>query len=110
MSDLLLVLAVAAITFATRIAFLIRPRPVPGGPLGRFLEVFPLALFLVIAASGLLAPEGVPAVTPALAGAAGGVVGGDLPSAWRRAASWIASALARSSSSSLACWIFARRL
>ena len=75
MSDLVLVLVVAAITFATRIAFLIRPRPVPGGPLGRFLEVFPLALFIVIAASGLAAPDGVPAVTPALAAAAGGVIG-----------------------------------
>ena len=75
MSDFVLVLVVAAITFATRIAFLIRPRPVPGGPLGRFLEVFPLALFMVIAASGLVAPEGTPAVTPALAGAVGGVLG-----------------------------------
>ncbi|MGH8947311.1 MAG: AzlD domain-containing protein [Acidimicrobiia bacterium] len=75
MSDFLLVLVVAGITFATRIAFLIRPRPVPGGPLGRFLEVFPLALFMVIAGSGLVAPEGTPAVTPALAGAAGGVIG-----------------------------------
>lgn len=75
MSDLTLVLLVAAITFATRIVFLIRPRPVPGGPLGRFLEVFPLALFMVIAASGVVAPEGSMAVTPALAGAAGGVIG-----------------------------------
>ena len=78
MSDLALVLVVAVITFATRIAFLIRPRPVPGGPLGRFLEVFPLALFVVIAATGLAAPEGSLAVTPALAGAVGGVVGGIL--------------------------------
>jgi hypothetical protein len=75
MSDFVLVLVVAGITFATRIAFLIRPRPAPSGPLGRFLEVFPLALFMVIAASGLLAPGGSPAVTPALAGAVGGVTG-----------------------------------
>ena len=78
MSDLALVLVVAVITFATRIAFLVRPRPVPGGPLGRFLEVFPLALFMVIAVTGLAAPEGSLAVTPALAGAVGGVVGGIL--------------------------------
>lgn len=78
MSDLVLVLLVAAITYATRIAFLIRPRAVPDGPLGRFLEVFPLALFVVIAASGLVAPEGSPEVSPALAGAVGGVVGGIL--------------------------------
>jgi branched-subunit amino acid transport protein len=78
MSDLALVLVVAVITFATRIAFLIRPRPVPGGPLGRFLEVFPLALFMVIAATGLAAPQGSLAVTPALAGAVGGLAGGIL--------------------------------
>lgn len=78
MSDLILVLAVAAITYATRLAFLLRPRPVPDGALGRFLEVFPLALFIVIATSGLAAPEGDPAVTPALAAAAGGVIGGVL--------------------------------
>ncbi|HEX6146424.1 MAG TPA: AzlD domain-containing protein [Acidimicrobiia bacterium] len=78
MSDLGLVLAVAVITYATRLAFLIRPKQVPEGPLGRFLEVFPLALFIVIATSGLAAPAGDPAVTPALAAAVGGVAGGIL--------------------------------
>lgn len=76
MSDLALVLTVAVITYATRLAFLIRPRPVPEGPLGRFLDVFPIALFIVIATSGLAAPEGTPAITPALAAAVGGVSGG----------------------------------
>ncbi|MGH8870887.1 MAG: AzlD domain-containing protein [Acidimicrobiia bacterium] len=76
MSDLALVIAVAVITYATRLAFLIKPRPVPEGALGRFLDVFPLALFIVIATSGLAAPNGGPAVTPALAGAVGGVIGG----------------------------------
>jgi branched-subunit amino acid transport protein len=75
MSDVVLVLMVAAITFATRIAFLIRPRPAPEGALGRFLDVFPLALFLAIATTGLAAPNASPEVTPALAAAAGGVVG-----------------------------------
>ena len=70
MSDLGLVLAVAVITYATRLAFLVRPRQVPEGPVGRFLEVFPLALFIVIATSGLAAPTGEPAITPALAAAA----------------------------------------
>ena len=78
MSDLGLVLAVAVITYATRLAFLVRPRQVPEGPVGRFLEVFPLALFIVIATSGLAAPTGEPAITPALAAAAGGVAGGIL--------------------------------
>ena len=75
MSDLGLVLAVAAITYATRLAFLVRPKQVPEGPLGRFLEVFPLALFVVIATSGLAAPSGEPAFTPTLAAALGGVAG-----------------------------------
>lgn len=75
MSDLTLVMVVAAITYGTRVAFLLRPRPVPEGALGRFLDVFPLALFVAIAATGLVAPGGEPAVTPALAAALGGVVG-----------------------------------
>jgi branched-subunit amino acid transport protein len=74
-SDLVLVAAVAAITFGSRLAFLIRPRPVPQGALGRFLDVFPLALFVAIAATGMVAPDGEPAVTPALAAALGGVIG-----------------------------------
>jgi branched-subunit amino acid transport protein len=77
-NDLLVVLAVAVITYATRLAFLLRPRQVPDGALGRFLEVFPLALFIVIATTGLAAPTGSPAVTPALAAAAGGAAGGVL--------------------------------
>jgi branched-subunit amino acid transport protein len=72
---LVLVVAVAAITFGSRLAFLIRPRPVPQGALGRFLDVFPLALFVAIAATGMVAPEGEPAVTPALSAALGGVIG-----------------------------------
>ena len=70
-----MVVAVAAITYGTRVAFLLRPRSVPEGALGRFLDVFPLALFVAIAATGLAAPDGDPAVTPALAAALGGVIG-----------------------------------
>lgn len=76
MSDLALVLGVAAITFASRVAFLVRPRAAPGGRVGRFLEVFPLALFIAIATSGLAAPAGSAELTASLAGAAGGVAGG----------------------------------
>lgn len=75
MSDFTLILAVAAVTFASRVVFLARRRPVPAGVVGRFLEVFPLALFIALATTGLAAPNGNPAITPALAGAAGGVVG-----------------------------------
>jgi branched-subunit amino acid transport protein len=75
MSDLALIAVAAVITFSTRVAFLVRPRPAPGGWLGRFLDVFPLALFLAIATDALIAPSGSPEITPALAGAAGGVLG-----------------------------------
>ena len=75
MSDLALIALVAAITFASRVVFLARRRAVPAGLVGRFLEVFPLALFVALATSGLAAPEGEVAISPALAGAAGGIVG-----------------------------------
>ena len=75
MGDVALVLAVAAITFTSRVVFLIRPRPIPGGWVGRFLGLFPLALFVSIAAGGLAAPNGSIELTPALAAAVGGVLG-----------------------------------
>lgn len=75
MSDLVLVLLVGAITFGSRVTFLLRPRSAPGGVVGRFLEVFPLTLFVALAASGLAAPNGTPEVTEALAAGVGGVVG-----------------------------------
>ena len=75
MTDLTLILLVAAITFGSRVVFLARRHEVPEGVIGRFLEVFPLALFVALATSGLAAPDGSLAVTPALGGAVGGVVG-----------------------------------
>jgi branched-subunit amino acid transport protein len=74
-SDLTLVVLVAAITYATRLSFMLRPRPAPEGALGRFLDVFPLALFVSLAAVGMVAPDGALDLTPALAAAAGGVLG-----------------------------------
>jgi branched-subunit amino acid transport protein len=74
-NDLILILLVAVITFGSRAVFLVRRRQVPEGLVGRFLEVFPLALFIALATTGLAAPDGYVAVTPALGGAAGGVVG-----------------------------------
>ena len=76
MSDLALILAVAVVTFASRVAFLARPRTEPGGRVGRFLEVFPVALFVALATIGLAAPDGQPAITVSMAAAAGGIVGG----------------------------------
>lgn len=100
MSHLALVVAAAAVTFATRVVFLARPGRRPRGAWARFLDVFPLALFVSLATVGLAAPEGSVAVTPALAAAGGGVLGAALT---RRsllgvllvgaAAYWIARAL-----------------
>ena len=75
MNNLTIILLVAAITFGSRVVFLAGRRPAPEGMVGRFLEVFPLALFIALATSGLAAPEGSLAVTPALGGAVGGVAG-----------------------------------
>ena len=75
MTDLTLILVVAVITFGSRVVFLARRRPVPEGIVGRFLEVFPLALFIALATTGLAAPQGSVAVTPALGGAVGGMIG-----------------------------------
>jgi branched-subunit amino acid transport protein len=75
-SDLALILAVAIVTYASRVIFLARPRTSPGGKVGRFLEVFPVALFVALATIGLAAPDGQPEVTVSMAAAAGGIVGG----------------------------------
>ncbi len=76
MTDLYVVLGVAVITFATRVSFLLSPRQAPAGRLGRFLDVFPVALFVAIAVNGLVAPVGSPELTANLLGALGGVIGG----------------------------------
>ena len=78
MSDLFVVLGVAVITFASRALFLIRPREAPGGRIGRFLDVFPVALFVAIAVNGLVAPVGSPELTANLFAVLGGVIGGAL--------------------------------
>ena len=75
MSDAALIVAMAAITYASRAVFLLWLRPAPGGFGGRFLEVFPLALFVSLATLGLVAPGGQPDVTIALWAALGGVAG-----------------------------------
>jgi hypothetical protein len=74
-SELTLVILVAGITYASRLSFMLRPRPAPQGALGRFLDVFPLALFVSLAAVGMVAPDGQLDLTPALAAAGGGVLG-----------------------------------
>ncbi len=75
MTDLALVVAMAAITYASRAVFLVRTGEPPGGLVGRFLDVFPLALFVALATLGLAAPEGDVDASIALWAAAGGVLG-----------------------------------
>ena len=75
MSDLAIIVAMAAITYSSRAAFLLHPQEAPTGVVGRFLEVFPLALFVSLGTLGLAAPEGDLDVTIALWAALGGVVG-----------------------------------
>ena len=58
MSHLLMIILMAVITFATRISFLLRPLPSARIRESRFLHVFPVALFVALAADGLLAPDG----------------------------------------------------
>ncbi len=75
MSDLALVVAMAVITYASRLVFLLRTGDPPGGLVGRFLDVFPLALFVALATLGLAAPDGDVEASIALVAAGGGVVG-----------------------------------
>lgn len=78
MSDVAVVVTMALITYASRAVFLLWPRTIPEGYVGRFLELFPLALFVAIATLGLAAPEGRVDATIALVAAAGGLVGAAL--------------------------------
>jgi branched-subunit amino acid transport protein len=101
MSDLSMVIAVAAVTFASRASYLLLPSTRAAPPSGRFLEVFPLALFVALATVGLMAPDGAHGIFPALAAAGGGVLGAFV---WKRrilatvaagmAAYWLARLLA----------------
>jgi len=101
MTDLLVVLGMAAVTYGCRVSFLARAGPAPAGRLARFLERFPLALFVSLAAATLLVPGGLEDPVPGYA-ALGGAVGGgwltrrSLPGvlAGGVAAYWLARALA----------------
>jgi branched-subunit amino acid transport protein len=57
------------------VAFLIRPRASWGGRVGRFLDLFPLALFVAIATSELVTDSGPGFPAANIAAAIGGVIG-----------------------------------
>lgn len=79
----LTVCAMGVVTYASRALFLFRTPPRLTGYVGRFLDLFPLALFVSLAATGLLAPDGHLAAGPGLAALAAGAV-----AVWRRAPVW----------------------
>lgn len=79
----LTVVAMGAVTYASRLVFLFRTPPSSTGYLGRFLDLFPVALFVCLAATGLLAPDGSLTLGPGVAALLVGAV-----AVWRRAPVW----------------------
>jgi len=70
-------MGMAAITYGSRVVFLVRPGNEPSGRAAEFLDAFPLALFVALATSTLLVGDGVGRSLgiPAFVGAvAGGVI------------------------------------
>jgi len=57
MSDALLVVAMGAITYGSRVVLLARPGRASAGPIDSFLDRFPLALFIALATATLLVPD-----------------------------------------------------
>lgn len=76
MSDFLLILAMAAITYGSRVVFLAHAGTPPSGLFGRFLDRFPLALFAALAASILIVPQADFDARIGWAALAGAVAGG----------------------------------
>lgn len=80
MGELLLVGLAGVVTFGSRAAFMVRPPRRLPAPAQRFLEVFPLALFVALAVRGLARPTLVDGASPvpALLAAAGALLAGRL--------------------------------
>ena len=74
MNETLLLVAMAAVTFASRASFLVWRGALPQGPLRGVVRAFPLALFVVLATIGLAAPHGRPSLTPALIAGVAGII------------------------------------
>lgn len=75
MSHVVLIVLAAVITFASRLSFMVRPLPDARVRESRFLEVFPIALFVALAVNGFVAPEGTLDFGPAIAAGLGGFAG-----------------------------------
>ena len=76
MSDFLLILAMAVITYGSRVMFLAHAGSPPSGLFGRFLDRFPLALFAALAASILIVPQADLDARLGWAALAGAIAGG----------------------------------
>ncbi|MGQ0849621.1 MAG: AzlD domain-containing protein [Actinomycetota bacterium] len=76
MSELWMILLMAAITFGSRASFMLRKVSSDRVKHSRFLDVFPIALFVALAARDLIAPAGEPAMNPSVIAGIGGVLGG----------------------------------
>lgn len=76
MTDLSVVLAMAAIHYGCRVSLLARSGPGPAGRLALFLERFPLALFVSLATTTLLVPGEVSEPVWGYAALGGAVAGG----------------------------------
>jgi len=75
-SDLLLIVAMGVITYGSRVVFLANPGAPPSGVARRFLDRFPLALFVALAASILVVPASEVDARLGWAAIAGAVLGG----------------------------------
>jgi branched-subunit amino acid transport protein len=73
-NNTLLILVVALITFASRAVFMFRPVAAERVKESPFLNAFPVALFVAIAAIGLAAPDGALTAGPSLAAGLGALV------------------------------------
>lgn len=82
------VAGMGALTFGSRALFLLRRTPHVRGWLGRFLDAFPLALFIALAVAGTVAPEGELVAGPGIAALAAGAF-----AVWRRWPVWAVMAL-----------------
>lgn len=77
MSTFALIVAMALITLSSRLSFMLRPVTSQRLKENRFLEVFPVALFVTLAVAGF-APEGEVSVTPSVIAGLGGMAGAAL--------------------------------
>jgi branched-subunit amino acid transport protein len=77
MNTLALIVAMALITQTSRLSFMLRPVTSQKIRENRFLELFPIALFVTLAVAGF-APEGEVGVTPSVIAGLGGVAGAAL--------------------------------